>query len=83
MTEFLSAVKEDSRRATPERFTLIVEAIPPGPPGSSRLKLLLKSLLRRYGLRCVELKQEENPCDKPAVPAERIMRCQSNVLSQP
>ncbi|MEI8383043.1 MAG: hypothetical protein WCJ09_23180 [Planctomycetota bacterium] len=42
---------------TSERFRLLIEAGPGDVPGIVRLRALLKTMLRSYGLKCVAAKQ--------------------------
>jgi len=49
-----------------ERFILIVEPIPQGPPPMQKLKLLAKSMLRRFGLRIVDIREQvAEPAPEP------------------
>lgn len=40
-----------------ERFRLLIEASPGDVPGIQRLRALLKTMLRSYGLRVIEAKE--------------------------
>jgi len=41
-----------------ERYVLTIEPTPQGPPAMQRIKLLAKSMLRRFGLRIVDIRQD-------------------------
>jgi len=41
-----------------ERYTLTIESLPQGPPAMQKPKLASKALLRRFGLRIVDIRQE-------------------------
>jgi len=66
----------------PEKFVITVRAEGPGPPVPIRLRRLLKTMLRAYGVRCVSIRPEtpdpnafardEPPMQKPATHGESL-----------
>jgi len=56
------ATRSTTTLAAPERFTLVLQALPDGVPAIIRLRRVLKAALRSYGLRCVQCgRRRSNP----------------------
>lgn len=49
--------RQDSSRGSGERYELVLRAEPWGTPATIRLRRLLKTALRSFGLKCVELRE--------------------------
>ena len=45
----------------PEKFVITVRCEGPGPPVPIRLRRLLKTMLRSYGVRCIRIAPERPP----------------------
>lgn len=58
--------------AKAERFVIVVEAIPGDVPAVIRLRRLLKTMLRGFGLRCVSVVQARETDSATAPPAQEI-----------
>ena len=56
----------------PERFTIVVEAVPADVPAVIRLRRLLKAMLRGYGLRCVSVTTARETDSRTAPPAREV-----------